>query len=54
MKAIIKICVASKEFRADQIQIMRRVCNALIAHDLSVSLEMKQKKYKEVKLKLVK
>lgn len=51
MKAIIKICTAEKEFTEDQKQIMRRVANVLIEHNLSVAIVMKVKKYKSLKIK---
>lgn len=40
MKAIIKIVTARKEFRQDQIAIMRRVVMVLQAHNLSVDLKI--------------
>jgi hypothetical protein len=53
MKAIIKVCTASKEFTEDQKQIMRRISNVLKEHDLSVAVFMKVKKTKQLKLKIV-
>lgn len=52
MKAIITICTAAKEFTADQKQIMRRVSNVLMEHNLSVAISMKVKKVKHLKLKV--
>ena len=51
MKAIIKVCTASKEFTDDQKQMLRRISNVMIAHNLSVSITMKVKKNKQLKLK---
>ena len=42
-KATIKIVTAEKEFRQDQVAIMKRVVMVLEAHDLSVAVAMKQK-----------
>jgi hypothetical protein len=53
MKAIIKVCTASKEFREDQKQILRRVSNVLQAHDLSVEITLKVKKSKDLNLRKV-
>lgn len=44
MKATIKIATASKEFRKDQEQIIKRIMSVLVAYDLSVALIKKQKK----------
>lgn len=43
MKAIIKIVTAESEFTPDQKQIIRRIMNVLIEHDLSVCLKIKKK-----------
>jgi hypothetical protein len=53
MKAIIKVCVAAKEFTEDQKQILRRVSMVLIEHRFSVATYMKVKKTKQIKLKAV-
>ena len=55
MKADIKICTVERQFRQDQVAIMKRVVMVLIEHDLSVILSMKQsrQKYKDVKLRIV-
>jgi hypothetical protein len=53
MKAIIKVCTAEKEFNEDQKKIMKRIALVLIEHNLSVSILMKIKKYKNLKLKAV-
>jgi hypothetical protein len=53
MKAIIKVCTASKDFTDDQKQIMKRIANVLIEHNLSVAIVMKIKKYKQLNLKRV-
>lgn len=52
MKANIRICTAEKEFRQDQIAIMKRVALVLIEHNLSVVVEMKVKKVIKLKLKV--
>jgi hypothetical protein len=52
MKAIIKVCTANKEFTQDQTAIMRRIALVLIEHNLSVSIVMKIKKIKQLKLKV--
>lgn len=43
MKATIRIVTAEKEFREDQIKIIRRIMMVLQEHNLSVSLNMKIK-----------
>lgn len=53
MKAIIKVCTASRDFTDDQKQIMKRIANVLVEHNLSVAIIMKIKKYKTFKLKRV-
>jgi len=53
MNAVIKISSVSKEFRQDQLQILRRITMVLKEHDLSVELEVKQKKSKHVRLRAV-
>lgn len=53
MKAVIKISTVSKQFRQDQLQILRRITTVLMEHDLSVELEMKQKKTKQIRLRAV-
>jgi len=52
MNAVIKVCTASKEFRQDQIAILRRVSMVLIEHDLSVEVVMKVRKTKQLNLRL--
>jgi len=52
MKAIITIVTARKEFRQDQINIMRRVAMVLVEHDLSVDVSMKTKIKKTIPFKL--
>ena len=53
MKAIIKVVTANKEFSEDQKQIMRRISNVLLEHNLSVAIILKKKisKIKTLKLK---
>jgi hypothetical protein len=52
MKAIIKVCTAEDEFTPKQIQFMKRMAGVLINHhQLSVSITMKVKKIKHLKLK---
>jgi hypothetical protein len=51
MKAIIKVCTASKEFTEDQKKIMKRIAIVLIEHNLSVDIRMQVKKIKHLKLK---
>lgn len=51
-KAVIKIVTVNKEFRPDQIQIMKRVSMVLVEHDLSVALLLKEKKVKRLPIKL--
>jgi hypothetical protein len=51
MKAIIKVCTASKDFSADQKQIIRRIANVLSEHGLSVSVTTKIKQVKQFNLK---
>jgi hypothetical protein len=51
MKATIKVCTAADEFTEDQKQILRRVSNVLMEHNLSVAIIMKVKKYKILKIK---
>ena len=53
MKAIIKVCTASKEFNNDQKQILRRVAMVLIGHNLSVDIQMKIKTTKHLKLNVL-
>jgi hypothetical protein len=54
MKALIRVVTAEKEFTHAQIQFMKRMANVLISHhQLSVSVTMKIKKTKKVKLKAV-
>jgi hypothetical protein len=48
MKAIIKIVTARKDFRPDQIAIMRRVSMVLQEHDLSVDIRISKKVMKEI------
>jgi hypothetical protein len=43
MKAIIKVVTARKEFTPDQKQILRRVNNVLMEHNLSVSITFSEK-----------
>jgi hypothetical protein len=52
MKAVIKIATAGK-FIPDQEQIIKRICNVLSEHNLSVSVERKIKKVQIFKLKAV-
>ena len=55
MKAVIKILTADKEFSQDQKDILRRVSNVLMEHNLSVSVILKKKVSKKLKhLKIVK
>jgi hypothetical protein len=54
VKAIIKIVTADKDFTEDQKQIMRRVSNVLMEHNLSVSVILKKKVVKTKKLSLKK
>lgn len=51
MKAIIKVCTAQKEFTEDQKQIMWRVANVIMEHNLSVDIVTKVKKYRSLKIK---
>ena len=44
MKAIIKVMTVQKEFRQDQIAIMRRITMVLIEHDLTAAIFIKQSK----------
>jgi len=54
MKAIIKVCTAEDEFTEEQIRFMKRMACCLIQHhQLSVSISMKVKKVKHLKLKAV-
>lgn len=53
-KAIIKLVTAEDEFTADQKQIMRRILNVLIDHDISVRLSIKVKKAIQLPVKLKK
>jgi hypothetical protein len=53
MKATIKVVTAEKEFTYDQRQILRRVAMVLKEHDLSVSVFIKEKKTKQLKLKAI-
>lgn len=50
MKAIIKIVTAEPEFNSDQKQIMKRIINVLIEHDLSVCLRIGSRKVKQGKI----
>jgi len=55
MKAVIKIVTADKEFSQDQKDILRRISNVLMEHNLSVSVILKKKVKKRLKhLKIVK
>jgi len=47
MDAIIEICTVGKEFRQDQMAIMKRVALVLIAHDLSVEIRINRKVAKD-------
>jgi len=51
--ATIKIVTAQREFTSDQKQFFRRVTMALEQHDLSVLVEIKTKKSKQLKLRVV-
>lgn len=51
MKAIIKVCTASKEFTEDQIKIMKRVTMVLMDHDLSADLSVEVNKSIKIKRK---
>jgi hypothetical protein len=52
MKAIVKIVSANKEFTQAQMQFIKRMACCLIQHhQLSVSVTMKVKKTKQLKLK---
>lgn len=52
MKAIIKVCTAEDEFTHQQLQFIKRMAGVLISHhQLSVSVTMKVKKIKHLKLK---
>jgi hypothetical protein len=53
MKALIKVVTAEKEFNEDQKRILKRVAIVLIEHNLSVSVVMKVKKTKHLKLKAI-
>jgi hypothetical protein len=53
MKAIIKVCTASKNFTEDQKQILKRISMVLIEHGLSVDVRIQQKKYKKLTLKAI-
>lgn len=56
MKAVIKILTAKPDFSADEKQLMKRIVNLLIEHDMSVWLTIKQGKIlgcKQFKLKAV-
>ena len=53
MKAIIRVCTANKEFTQAQTQFIKRMACCLIQHhQLSVSVTMKVKKVKQLKLKV--
>jgi len=53
MKATIKVCTAEKEFTQQQMQFIKRMACCLIQHhQLSVSVTMKVKKVKTLKLKV--
>jgi aspartokinase len=54
MKAEIKIFTFNKEFTPDQREILRRYLNVLKEHNLSVSLVVKKKKERSVKLRIKK
>lgn len=54
MKAIIKIVTARREFRQDQIAILRRIAMVLQEHDLSVDIRINKKVTKEIKLSKLK
>jgi len=51
MKALIKVCTASKSFTQDQQQILKRVAMVLTEHGLSVSITTKVKQTKVFTLK---
>jgi len=52
MKAIIKVCTASKDFTQDQKTIIRRVSMVLSEHGLSVAITTKVKKTQTFNLKV--
>jgi hypothetical protein len=52
MRAVIKVCYADKEFRQDQIAIIKRIALVLVEHDLSVVIDFKEKKVKNLNIKL--
>ncbi|MGD0340262.1 MAG: hypothetical protein ABSA76_00940 [Bacteroidales bacterium] len=54
MKAIIKVCTAEDEFSQEQIQFIKRMAGVLISHhQLSVTVNLKVKKVKQLKLKAI-
>jgi hypothetical protein len=52
MKAVINVCYAGKEFKQDQMAIMKRIAMVLAEHDLSVVINIKEKKVKHLNIKL--
>jgi hypothetical protein len=53
MKAIIKVCTATKAFTPDQQQILKRIANVLIEHGFVVAITTKVKKTQVFNLKVV-
>lgn len=54
MEAEIRIGTVRKEFRQDQLAIMKRIAQVLVAHDLTVEIVIEQKEVEKQRFTLLK